>query len=153
MILDKFLYFRQVKDVDNDDGQTNGATNPTSICIPAKNIMSIAPASDTTLQIRFKSMKNSPASAAGATNDEILTDTVTLTVNTHKHKDVADALIGAINSNRLYNDGFIDVVDAVTTNLANEVVSGVFFHPDITGITGYTSDTDATGIAVAIAVS
>ena len=153
MILDKFLYFRQVKDVDNDDGATNGATNPTSICIPAKNIMSIAPASDTTLQIRFKSMKNSPASAAGATGDEILTDTVTLTVNTHKHKDVADSLIAAINSNRLYNDGFIDVVDAVTTNLANETVSGIFFHPDITGITGYTNDTDATGIAVAIAVS
>ena len=152
MILDKFLYFRQVKDVDNDDGQTNGATNPTSICIPAKNIMSIAPASDTTLQIRFKSMKNSPASAAGASGDEILTDTVTLTVNTHKHKDVADALIGAINSNRLYNDGFIDVVDAVTTNLANETVSGIFLHPDITGIAGYTNDTDATGIAVAIAL-
>tara|TARA_Y100000401_G_C8287261_1_gene206724 strand:+ start:72 stop:524 length:453 start_codon:yes stop_codon:yes gene_type:complete len=150
--MDKFLYFRQVKDVDNDDGQTNGATNPSSVCVPVKNIMSIAPASATTLQIRFKSIKNSPANTAGATAEEVNTDSVTLTVNEHKHKDVADALIAAINSNRLYNDGFIDVADAVTTNLANEAVSGIFFHGDITGIDGYTSDANATGIAVAVAL-
>tara|TARA_B100000424_G_scaffold195758_1_gene153144 strand:- start:266 stop:721 length:456 start_codon:yes stop_codon:yes gene_type:complete len=151
--MDKFLYFRTVADVDNDDAAAGSATQLTSVCIPAKNIMSIAPASDTTLQIRYKSIKNSPASAAGATNDEILTDTVTLTVNTHTHKNVVDALVAAINSNKLYTDGFIDVVDTVTTNLANAAVSAIFFHPDITGVAGYTSDTNATGLSVAAAIS
>ena len=76
-----------------------------------------------------------------------------LTVNTHKHKNVVDALIAGINSNRLYTDGFIDVCDIATTNVANATVSKVFFHPDITGVSGYTSDTNATGLAVAAAVS
>ena len=62
-------------------------------------------------------------------------------------------MVAAINSNKLYTDGFIDVVDTVTTNLANAAVSAIFFHPDITGVSGYTADTNATGIAVAEALS
>ena len=149
--MDKFLYFRTVADADGDDGQTNGATNPTSLCVPAKNIMSIAPASATTLQIRFKPIKNG-TTGSNQTGEEVLTDSVTLTVNNHTHRNVVDALVAAINSNKLYNDGFIDVVDTVTTNVANETVSAVFFHPDIIGVDGYTSDTDATGFAVAVAL-
>jgi len=149
--MDKFLYFRTVADADGDDGQTNGATNPTSLCVPAKNIMSIAPATATTLQIRFKPIKNG-TTGSNASGEEVLTDSVTLTVNNHTHRNVVDALVAAINSNKLYTDGFIDVVDTVTTNVANETVSAVFFHPDITGVDGYTSDTDATGFAVAVAL-
>ena len=93
--MDKFLYFRTVADVDNDDAAAGSATQLTSVCIPAKNIMSMAPASNTTLQIRYKSIKNSPASSAGASGDEILTDTVTLTVNEHTHKNVVDSLVAA----------------------------------------------------------
>ena len=150
--MDKFLYFRTVADVDNDDGAAGSATQLTSVCIPAKNIMAMAPASATTLIIRYKPIKNGRVTG-GTTNDEVLTDTVTLTVNNHTHKNVVDALVAAINSNKLYNDGFIDVVDTVTTNLANATVSAIFFHPDITGVSGYTSDTDATGISVAAALS
>ena len=149
--MDKYLYFRTVADVDNDDGQTNGATNPTSLCIPARNIVSMAPASATTLQIRFKPVKNG-TTGSNQSGEEVLTDSVTLTVNNHTHRNVADALIGAINSNKLYNDGFIDVVDTVTTNLANASVDAIFFHSDITGVSGYTDDTDATGFAVAVAL-
>jgi hypothetical protein len=149
--MDKYLYFRTVADVDNDDGATNGATNPTSLCIPARNIVSMAPASATTLQIRFKPVKNG-TTGSNQSGEEVLTDSVTLTVNNHTHKNVADALIGAINSNKLYNDGFIDVVDTVTTNLANASVDAIFFHSDITGVSGYTDDTDATGFAVAVAL-
>ena len=151
--MDKFLYFRTVADVDNDDGAAWSATQLTSVCIPAKNIMAIAPASDTTLIIRYKSMKNSPASSAGASGDEILTDTITLTVNTHTHKNVVDALVAAINSSKLYTDGFIDVADIATTNVANETVAKVFLHSDITAVAGYTSDTNATGLSVAAAIS
>ena len=150
--MDKFLYFRTVADADNDDGNAGGATQLTSVCFPAKNIMSMAPASATTLQIRYIPIKNGRVTG-GTTNDEVLTDTVTLTVNEHTHKNVVDSLVAAINSNRLYTDGFIDVVDTVTTNVANETVSAVFFHPDITGVDGYTDDTDATGISVAAALS
>jgi len=150
--MDKFLYFRTVADVDNDDGAAGAATQLTSVCVPAKNIMAMAPASATTLIIRYKPMKNGSSGAGGASGEEVLTDTVTLTVTSHKHKDVVDALVAAINSNKLYTDGFIDVVDTVTTNLADATVSKIFFHPNITGVSGYTSDTDATGLAVAAAL-
>jgi len=148
--MDKFLYFRTVADVDGDDGVCGAATQLSSVCIPAKNIMAMAPASDTTLIIRYKPMKN--VGGAGASGEEVLTDTITLTVNAHTHKNVVDALVAAINSNKLYNDGFIDVVDTVTTNLADATIPAIFFHSDITGVSGYTDDTDATGLAVAAAL-
>jgi len=148
--MDKFLYFRTVADVDNDDGVCGSATQLSSVCIPAKNIMAMAPASDTTLIIRYKPMKN--VGGLGASGEEVLTDTITLTVNAHTHKNVVDALVAAINSNKLYNDGFIDVVDTVTTNLANATIPAIFFHGDITGVSGYTDDTNATGLAVAAAL-
>ena len=111
----------------------------------------MAPASDTTLQIRYQPLKNGHT-GSNASGEEVHTDTVTLTVNTHTHKNVVDALVAAINSNKLYTDGFIVVADVCTTNVANETVSKVFLHSDITAVSGYTSDTDASGIAVAVAL-
>jgi len=149
--MDKFLYFRTVVDADNDDGAA-GSNNDTSLCVPTKNIVGMAPASDTTLKISFKTLANSPG-FAGGTGEEIINDFVTLTVNAHTHKVVMDEIIRAINSNHLYNDGFIVVADTVTTNVANETVEKVFLHPDITGFNGYTDDTNATGITVAGSLS
>ena len=49
----------------------------------------------------------------------------------------------------MYNSktGLVIVADTVTTNVAGSTVDKVFIHPDITGFGGYTSDTNATGIA------
>ena len=150
---DTYLYFRGVVDEDNDDGQTGSAVLLSSIAIPARNITGIAPASDATIAIKFLSVRNQGprGGQAGATGDEIIQDTITIACNTHRHQGVINAIIGAMND--VHSDGFIDVLDDVTTNYANNTVAAVRLHGDITGIGGYTSDTVLTGISVAAAIS
>ena len=41
----KFLYFRSVADEDSDDGQETGATQKTSLLLPADRVRGITPAS------------------------------------------------------------------------------------------------------------
>ena len=58
--MDKYLYFRAVDDEDNDDGDTASAgTSPTSLCIPASSLVSIAPTSDTTVTLSFQAARTS----------------------------------------------------------------------------------------------
>ena len=142
MKIDKYLFFRAVADEDNDDGDgASSGVNPTSIAIPARNITGIAPASDTTLEIFFKSVRNQAGNSAD--DEVVISDKVVINVNTHTHQQVTDKILRAITSTMpLYGDGFIDVCDDVTTNAANETVSAVRLASDITGI-------DATGISVA----
>ena len=149
---DTYLYFRGVVDEDNDDGQTGSAVLLSSVAIPARNITGVGPASDATIAIKFLSVRNQGprGGQAGATGDEIIQDTITIACNTHRHQGVINAIIGAMND--VHSDGFIDVLDDVTTNYANNTVSAVRLHNDITGIGGYTSDTVLTGISVAAAM-
>ena len=149
---DTYLYFRGVVDEDNDDGQTGSAVLLSSIAIPARNITGIAPATDATIAIKFLSARNQGprGGQAGATGDEIIQDTITIACNTHRHQGVINAIIGAMND--VHSDGFIDVCDDVTTNFANNTVSAVRLHNDITSMGGYTSDTNMTGISVAAAL-
>ena len=156
--MDKYIYVRGVKDVDNDDGAAGDANHLTSICIPVRNITGIHPAAAQTgitgatdLEIKFLSFRNQGpyGGQAGASGDECVQDTIIIKITTHKHKEVIDELIRAINSNGpLYNDGFIDVLDNVTTNLANETVSPIKISKHILDIGGYTSDTDITGLVM-----
>jgi len=150
---DTYLYFRGVADEDNDDGQAASAVLLTSIAIPARNITGIAPASDATIAIKFLSVRNQGprGGQAGTSGEETIQDTVTIACNTHRHQGVINAIIGAMND--VHSDGFIDVLDDVTTNYANSTVAAVRLHGDITGIGGYTSDTVLTGISVAAAHS
>ena len=149
---DTYLYFRGVVDEDNDDGQTGSAVLLSSVAIPARNITGIAPASDATVAIKFLSARNQGprGGQAGATGDEIIQDTITIACNTHRHQGVINAIIGAMND--VHSDGFIDVLDDVTTNFANNTVAAVRLHGDITGIGGYTNDAVITGISVAAAM-
>ena len=132
---DTYLYFRGVADEDNDDGDgASGGVNPTSIAIPTRNITGIAPASDATVAIKFLSVRNQGprGGQAGATGDEIIQDTITLGVNTHRHQNVIDTIIRAIND--VHNDGFIDVCDDVTTLYGDSTIAAVTLHQDITGV-------------------
>tara|TARA_R100000664_G_C2722485_1_gene115523 strand:- start:493 stop:930 length:438 start_codon:yes stop_codon:yes gene_type:complete len=133
--MDKYLYFRAVADEDNDDGDgASSGINPTSLIIPAKNITGIGPGNGTTLLIFFKSVRNGKGHA-GASEDEIVQDSVTLTIASHTHKAITDTIIRAINSTGPnYSDGFIDVCDDVTTNAADETVDAVRLHSSIEGI-------------------
>ena len=149
--MDKYIYVRGVKDVDNDDGNAGSANHLTSICIPVRNITGIHPSDGTNLQIKFLSLRNQGpyGGQAGSADEETVQDTITLNIASHKHKEVTDAILRAINSNApLYNDGFIDVLDNVTTNLANETIDAIKISKHISDIGGYTSDTDITGLLV-----
>ena len=149
---DTYLYFRGVVDEDNDDGQTGSAVLLSSIAIPARNITGIAPASDATVAIKFLSVRNQGprGGQAGAADDEIIQDTITIACNTHRHQGVINAIIGAMND--VHRDGFIDVCDDVVTNFAGSTIPAVRLHSDITSMGGYTSDTNMTGISVAAAM-
>ena len=143
---DTYLYFRAVADEDNDDGDGGSSSvNPTSIAIPARNITGIAPASDTTVAIKFLSVRNQGprGGQAGASGDEIIQDTITLGVNTHRHQVVIDTIIRAMND--VHSDGFIDVCDDVATLYGDSTIAEVRLHKDITGIAD-------TGISVAAAM-
>jgi len=149
---DTYLYFRGVVDEDNDDGQAASAVLLTSIAIPARNITGIAPATDATIDIKFLSVRNQGprGGQAGAADDEIIQDTITIACNTHRHQGVINAIIGAMND--VHRDGFIDVCDDVVTNYAGSTIPAVRLHGDITSMGGYTSDTNMTGISVAAAM-
>ena len=143
---DTYLYFRAVADEDNDDGDgASSSVNPTSIAIPTRNITGIGPASDATVVIKFLSVRNQGprGGQAGASGDEIIQDTITLGVNTHRHQGVINAIIGAMND--VHSDGFIDVCDDVATLYGDSTIATVRLHSDITGVAD-------TGISVAAAM-
>lgn len=145
MDMDKYLYFRGVADEDNDDGDgASSSVNPTSIAIPARMITGIAPASDATVIIYYKAIKSQPG-FAGGTGTEVIQDSVTIGVNTHRHQNVINAIIAAIN-NDAHNNGFIDVCDDVTTLYGDSTTTAVRLHGDITGVAD-------TGISVLAAVN
>ena len=142
---DVMLYFRGVADEDHDDGNAGAATQLSSLLIPAKRLRYMNPTSDTELTLFFDSVKNTEGADDQA--DEItISDTVVLTVNTNAHKEAMAGIVQAVNASKT---GLVVVADTVTTNVAGSTVSTTFIHPDITGMGGYTSDTNFTGIAVA----
>ena len=57
MKTDKWLYFRQVTDTDNDDGTDSSESNVTSIMIPANKLVTMYPSDDTTLLLSFRPIK------------------------------------------------------------------------------------------------
>ena len=141
--MDKYLYFRTVADEDNDDGAESAATNLTSLLIPASRLRWMNPTTDTALTLYFDSIKN--IEGADDQADEItIADSVTLLISSNQHREVMSHLVAAINNSKT---GFITVVDTVTTNVAGTTVDKIFSSPLITGMGGYTSDTNFTGIA------
>ena len=119
----KFFYFRTEAAVGDDDDIA------TSVMFPVDNLISMYPTSDTALTLTIKPAL--PVQADGQDGAVINNDTIILNVNTNAHREVMYAIAQA----------------------ANATVSKIFLHPDITGVSGYTSDTDATGLATAIAIS
>jgi hypothetical protein len=131
--MDKYLYFRSVADEDNDDGDgASSGINPTSLCIPVRNITGIHPQGGTGIDIQFESIRNAPG-FAGGTGEEVTSDNLTISVSSHTQQQIIDKLIRTINDS-VHNDGFITVFDAVTTNTADETVEAIRLHPDIASI-------------------
>ena len=128
--MDKYLYFRTQADQDDDDGSDD------SLYVPAKAITGLVPTSTTVLTIFFESVLNQ---AGNGTDDEnVISDSIALTCRQGEVKQAMIDIVGAINSNKLYNDGVITVADDVTTTYltspaaADQTVSGQYLGSSIT---------------------
>lgn len=136
---EKYLYFRTVTDQDSDDGADD------SIYIPVKAITGFVPTSTTVLTIYYESLLNQSGNSAD--DENVISDYVAVTCTQGKVKQAMMDIIGAINANRLYNDGVIVVADDVTTTYltsaasADETVTGQYLGGSITACGAITTAT------------
>ena len=137
---DKWLYFRTVDDMANDDGDTGSATtSPTSLCVPASSLVSIAPTSGSTVTMYFKPVRVSHDAYTGNISSGALNyDTVVLTVTAGKTFQAMSGIIQAINNTKRNHDGFIVVADdcvttdSATTALNDKTIKTQYIQEDIT---------------------
>ena len=114
MNIEKWLYFRTVTAVGDDDGDAGSAgTNPTSFCVPSSRIKSIHPHSDTIVSVQFHPIiqKDIPNGYLNQLNYEGV-DKVYLNINQGKAFEVMAAISAAITNPR--GSSFIIVADDVT---------------------------------------
>ena len=129
----KMLFFRDQADEANVDGIDD------QLCIPASRFVSMSPASATTLDILFRSVKNNDLS----NNSQLTYDKVTLTVTQGDIQEVMDSLISYFNSGN-NSDGFVVIADdctttdSATTALDDLTIGAVYAHPSISGVDSIT---------------
>ena len=118
----KYFYFRNPSTIGNDDAQTGD-----SVMVPVEDITGMQAASDTTVDIFFKSQNNWAGGIPGAH----IHDSVQLTVKTAKRREVMEALASATN-NGPRDEGIIIIADDVTST---------YLTSDITAVAGVTVNT------------
>ena len=129
----KFLFFRDQA----DEANVNGIDD--QLCVAASRFVSMSPASDTTLDIFFHSIKNN----VYMHNENLSYDKVTLTIVQGDMEEVMEALVSLFNTNP-HSDGFIVVADdctttdSATTSLNDLTIGAVYAHPSITGVASIT---------------
>ena len=129
----KMLFFRTQADEADVDGIDD------QLCIPASRLVSMSPASTTTLDLLFRSVKNNDLSH----NEQQTYDKVTLTVTQGDLQEVMDALVQLFNKGP-HSNGFIVVADdcattdSATSALANLAIPTAYAHPSISGIASIT---------------
>ena len=127
--MENYLYFRTVPDQDND---LNAAS---SACYPVSSFLGMTPTADGVLTLYFKPLLNA-FSGGEAANVDYITDSVALAVSTHKHKEVMENLVKAMNGRVEPTGGLIVVADDVTTTYltssagADETVSAIVLNED-----------------------
>tara|TARA_R100000458_G_scaffold39651_1_gene37162 strand:- start:468 stop:1352 length:885 start_codon:yes stop_codon:yes gene_type:complete len=127
------LFFRDQADEANVDGIDD------QLCIPADRLVSMSPASDTTIEMLFRSVKNNDMTH----NEQLTYDKVTLTVKEGDIQEALDGLVRTINGHPNSN-GFIVIADdcattdSATSSLNDQTISTVYCHPSITGVASIT---------------
>ena len=121
----KWLYFAKQADEVNLNGIDDVA------CLPAENLISIAPSANNRVTLKFKSVKQN--------GDRVAADTVILETIVGDAFEVANEIVRYINSGQP-TDGFITIADdTVTTDsavtaLADLNIPAIYAHPSITGV-------------------
>ena len=133
MKTDKWLYFRTVSAVADDDGYLTYEDDGTSICIPASSIVNMYPASDTALRIGIAAVKNQGGDNQYTTSGYHEADYVDLTIGANKHKEVMAAINSAATNART---PFIVIADEVSGEYIHSSISAnaVLSFPSHTGV-------------------
>ena len=109
----RMLFFRTQADEANVDGIDY------QLCVRADRLVSMSPASATTIDMLFESVKNNVL----MNNEQLTYDKVTLTVTTQTQKSVMKAIVEAMN-NGPHEDGITVIADDVnSTYLVPEIAS------------------------------
>ena len=111
----RYWYFRNPTAIGDDDAVTGD-----SIMVPVEDLVGFQAPTDTTIDIYFKPQ----LSAAGGVPGAIINDSVKLTVDTAKRKEVMKALAGATNHGP-HSDGITVIADDVTSTYLISEISAV----------------------------
>jgi len=121
MKTDKWLYFRTVSAVADDDGTLTYEDDATSICIPASSIVNMYPAGDAVLRIGVTAVKNQGGDTQYTTSGYRETDYIDLTLGANnKHKEVMAAINSAATNART---PFIVIADDVAGEYIHSSIS------------------------------
>tara|TARA_R100000353_G_scaffold111603_1_gene80011 strand:+ start:454 stop:885 length:432 start_codon:yes stop_codon:yes gene_type:complete len=130
---EKFLYFRNVANEEDDDAITGD-----SVLVPVSKITGMLPndggatsGAANQIEIFFESMNNIQTAGAG---EVVKSDSVTIEINQGSSFAVMSAIVDAINATgAAYQDGYIVVADDATIDFDDSVRDAVYLVPDITG--------------------
>tara|TARA_R100001015_G_C4593308_1_gene148655 strand:+ start:709 stop:1104 length:396 start_codon:yes stop_codon:yes gene_type:complete len=115
----KYWYFRNVADEDNDTDQA------TSVMLPVNNIVSMIPTSTTQLTIYFeKATHGTPAFETQTTGQHGF---IHLGVKQGKVKDTIKDLVALLNAGPRQSDGITVIADDSTTDYDNTTRQAVYF--------------------------
>tara|TARA_R100001443_G_scaffold113230_1_gene127638 strand:- start:5527 stop:5901 length:375 start_codon:yes stop_codon:yes gene_type:complete len=112
----KYLYFRACSTLTDDDQADEGSN-----MVKAEDLISIEATSDTTITLRFKPRMNAFGQSAADGDD--VTDSVVLTHNNNKAKNVMGAIAKAINYGG--SDNMIVIADDVDSEYVTSEVTAV----------------------------
>ena len=122
--MEKFLYFRNVAAVADDQAIENSA------CFPYSALLGIHPVSDTSVRLTFANIQRPAGGNAAAAADSAanlpLVDTVVLNITANKGREVMRAIVGAANGTN--SDGMLVIAD----DAADSVGGATTLVPEIT---------------------
>jgi len=131
MRTDKWLYFRTITDVDDDDGVDGSIDKCTSALIPSNRLITMLPVTDTVLRLEFYSVKLSETGGSRYKRTNApQADYIDINITANKHKEVMKSITTAINSPS--RTPFITIADDVVTDVNEGLVTAEYVDRNIT---------------------
>lgn len=114
---EKYLYFRDVTAIADDDDST------ASCCFPLSSLTGMIPTSQTVLTLAFKSMENYDGFTHGS-SEVVVSDLVSLNLNANNiHKEVMESLVEKFSSPQ--RDEMIIIADDFESEYCDSRISSV----------------------------
>jgi len=127
--MEKYLYFRKVSGIANDDDANGSLMFPVSalrgMVAGTAAVTGAITEDDDALSLFFTPAANTQGSSADDAEDDNPDVVVIATSSNNKQKDVMTSLIKAINSEERFGDGIIEVFDGITGTSVDSNISGL----------------------------